>query len=108
MLSPLNKVSEDNRRAIFEFGNGGNWKVCKLLNIKEDCVIGDHYHKNKDECFLLISGEADVILDGKLFEVEPFTVIDVPKFVHHTFNIKNGSLLLCLASQEHNPKDDHK
>lgn len=109
MLSQLNKVSEDNRRTIFEFGNGGNWKVCKYLEIKEDCTIGNHYHNNKDECFMLLSGSARVTLNCTVnITAGPLTVIMVPKFTHHIFRIKKGSVLLCLASQEHDPTDDHK
>ncbi len=109
MPRQLNKVSEDNRRAIYEFGNGGNWKVCKYLEIKEDCTIGNHYHKNKDECFMLLSGSAEVTLYVTMnFPAIPFMVINVPKFTHHIFRIKKGSVLLCLASQDHDPTDDHK
>lgn len=46
----LKLVSEDNRRSLYEFGEG-EWKCAKYLDIKHDCVVGGHYHMEKDECF---------------------------------------------------------
>lgn len=109
LTEELKRVHEDNRRAIFEFGNGGNWKVCKYLEIKEDCIVGDHYHRKKDECFLLLNGEADVTLSNEpsLHLIAP-CIINVARGTYHLFDIKKGSKLICLASEEHDHKDDHK
>lgn len=107
-IEELKKVHEDNRRSIFEFGAYGNWKVCKYLEIKEDCIIGDHYHRGKDECFLLSKGEANIILGSETSKVVAPMVINVSRNTYHLFDIRKGSILICLASEEHTPNDDHK
>lgn len=46
----------DNRRTIYDWAEG-NFKSAKALIVHEPINIGDHYHNNKVEEFLLISGE---------------------------------------------------
>lgn len=108
MIYPLKTVHEDERRALSEFGNGGNWKVCKYVQVKTDSVIGDHFHKNKDELFLLSKGSADVTVDSLTVKVKAPVIIDVKRETYHKFVIKKGSILICLASEEHDDTDDHK
>lgn len=104
----LRLVSEDERRKLFEFGNGGTWKVCKVLEVKEDCWVGAHYHKLKDEMFLLIEGYGTFVVEkSTMMEYAPFSLF-VPRNSYHAFNLKKGSVLLCLASELHDPKDDYK
>lgn len=104
----LKLVSEDERRKLFEFGNGGNWKVCKVLEAKSDCWVGAHYHKLKDEMFLLIEGSGTFVVETNTkVEYAPFSLF-VPRGSYHAFNLKKGSVLLCLASELHDPKDDYK
>lgn len=101
-------VSEDARRSLAEFGNGGTWKVCKVMEIKEDCWVGNHYHKLKDEMFLLIEGSGTFVLEKTTStEHAPFS-LHVPRGSYHAFNLKKGSVLLGLASEMHDPKDDYK
>jgi len=47
---------EDNRRIIYDWANG-NYKSIKTVYVKEPINIGDHYHNNKEEHFMLVSGE---------------------------------------------------
>jgi mannose-6-phosphate isomerase-like protein (cupin superfamily) len=104
----LKLVSEDNRRKLSEFGNGGTWKVCKVLEIKEESWIGNHYHKKKDEMFLLMDGCGTFVI-GESTEVRfaPYSVL-VSAGTYHAFKLERGSVLICLASEEHDPKDDYK
>lgn len=97
-------VSSDNRRDLYEFGNNSNWKVIKYLDIKEDCTIGDHYHKNKDELFILLSGQAKY----NDYYFSPMQEIEVIRGSYHKFEIKKGSKLLCLASETFDPNDEIK
>jgi len=104
----LKLVSEDNRRKLFEFGNGGTWKVCKVLEIKEDSTVGNHYHKKKDEMFVLLRGEGTFLLDGvEVDRSAPFSLF-VERGKYHAFELKAGSILLGLASETHDPTDDYK
>lgn len=112
MVSKLEPVSIDSRRSLTEFGMGGTWKVCKYLEITEDCIIGDHYHKQKDECFFLAKGSSDLILGSdhgaQFLKVVAPEFIDVPRGTYHKFTIMKGSILIGLASEEHDPTDDYK
>lgn len=108
MVSPLPPISIDHRRALTEFGSGGNWKVCKYLEITEDCMIGDHYHKNKDESFLLANGSGTVRISATVYPVKAPCVINVPRGNYHAFSLEKGSILIGLASEEHDPSDDYK
>lgn len=104
----LKLVSEDERRKLSEFGNGGNWKVCKVLEMKQDGWVGMHYHKNKDELFLLMEGSGTFVLEKEtVTQSAPYSLL-VPRGMYHAFNLKKGSVLLGLATELHDPKDDYK
>ena len=115
-MQSLKLVSEDSRRKLFEFGEG-IWKVAKYIEVSQDCEIGSHYHKEKDEFFLLIDGEmeytlaskSDVSLTYYVYNrrvTAPFA-ISVPRGTFHTFKIKAGSRMIGLCSELFNKCDDH-
>jgi len=100
---------EDNRRTLVEFGNNGVWKLCKVLMIKQDCVLGKHYHKEKVESFLLVKGEGKIKLGGDLMkDMEVLTEYFVPKNISHEFLLRKDSILIGLCSKEFNIQDDYK
>jgi mannose-6-phosphate isomerase-like protein (cupin superfamily) len=104
----LKLVSEDDRRKLSEFGNGGNWKVCKVLEMKEDSWIGNNYHKEKDEMFLLLKGSGSFTIGDQMsVQFAPYSVL-VPRHTYHAFRLSKDSVLLCLASELHDPNDDYK
>lgn len=99
---------EDDRRKLTSFPEG------KILEIKNDCVVGKHYHKIKTEYFVLCDGAAtllsyslhDVFLPdteemviGKLYIIKPGT--------YHEFNMKAGSVLMGTCSHPFNSEDDY-
>lgn len=103
----LKLVSEDERRKLSEFGNGGTWKVCKILEFKKDSWVGNHYHKNKDEMFVLLEGSGTFVVEKTTFvKHAPYSVL-VSKGQYHAFNLMKGSVLICLATELHDPKDDY-
>ena len=104
----LKLVSEDERRKLSEFGNGANWKVCKVLEAKQACFVGNHYHKLKDEMFVLLSGSGTFVVEKEtIVEFAPYSVL-VKRGQYHSFFLKKGSILLGLASELHDPSDDYK
>lgn len=107
MIKPLQIVSEDERRTIAEIGAGGTWKVMKYVITKGYHTIGNHLHKEKDECFLLAKGSGEVIIGTLKVKVTAPVVIDVPRNTYHAFKFRKDSILICLASEEHNPADDY-
>jgi mannose-6-phosphate isomerase-like protein (cupin superfamily) len=108
MISPLKIVSEDERRTLAEVGAGGTWKVMKYVKTKGYHTIGNHLHKEKDECFLLVTGSGEVVVGTLRVKVKAPIVIDVPRNTYHAFKFRKDSILICLASEEHTPDDDHK
>ena len=102
-MKKLSNFHEDHRRRLHSFPEA------KLLEIKEDCVIGEHYHKIKTEKFILCEGEANLLIRGldpqamKIGKI--YTVLPEQ---HHSFDIKAGSVLVGLNSTSYDPKDDYK
>jgi mannose-6-phosphate isomerase-like protein (cupin superfamily) len=97
----------DNRRTITEFGNGSNWKLCKVIKIKEDCILGKHYHKKKNESFMLAEGSGKIgINDEEPTEMQLFKEYFVPTDMKHEFHLTKCSLLIGLSSEEFDPNDE--
>lgn len=111
----LRLVSEDERRNLFEFGVGREWKVCKILETKQGCWVGRHYHKLKDEMFVLLKGTGTFILkeEGGYGEERRIEVLEapvslfVPRGTYHAFRLHPGSILIGLATELYNPYDDY-
>jgi GDPmannose 4,6-dehydratase len=100
-MQKLNPVHEDSRRKLTSFPEA------KMLEVKEDCILGKHYHKIKTEHFLLSHGKAILTIQdkepvsmeiGKIYTVNPGEL--------HTFDIKKGSILIGLNSKKFDPLDD--
>ena len=100
----------DSRRDLIEFGNyNKDWVLCKVIIAKEDCVLGNHYHENKNECFMLIHGAGRIRLNNDSFkDMELYEEYFVHKTVIHEFILTKGSKLICLCDQEFDPKDEYK
>jgi GDPmannose 4,6-dehydratase len=101
-MAKLSTTHEDDRRTLRSYPEG------KVLRLKKDTVIGGHYHKHKDELFILSEGEGTIWLGddapaemsiGKLYEVRAGTP--------HWFQLKAGSVLVGLNSRLWDPADDH-
>lgn len=110
----LRLVHEDVRRTLYELGEGGVWKVVKYIEVKQDCILGDHYHKNKDELFLLVKGggilqtmDMDTKLQNASILMAPRSFL-ISRNTLHTISLYEGSVLMCLASELHDPSDDYK
>jgi quercetin dioxygenase-like cupin family protein len=102
-MKKLSNFHEDNRRRLHSFPEA------KLLEIKEDCVIGEHYHKVKTEKFILCEGQAELIIQGSDSQImEIGKIYTVLPEQHHTFHVKAGSVLVGLNSTTYDPKDDYK
>lgn len=95
-------INEDDRRKLTAFPEG------KMLEIKEDCVVGNHYHKIKTEYFILSSGEAQLQTTTELVDLTIGELIVIPPFAYHEFHIKKGSVLIGLCSHPFNHEDDYK
>lgn len=100
-------VHEDDRRTVIDWANG-EFKAAKALIAKGPCAVGCHFHRNKDEAFLLVSGWCDksIIGDevGGLVKA-PF-VWNVPRGVYHEFHLQGGAILMGVASEVFDEADE--
>jgi mannose-6-phosphate isomerase-like protein (cupin superfamily) len=99
---------EDDRRSLIEWG-AGDTKISKAVVAKTDCILGNHRHLHKDERFLLLSGRATLLRvgDDVAHGVEAPREFTVPRGAWHEIWLTAGSVLLCNASEPHDPADDH-
>ena len=103
-------VHEDSRRKLIEWAEG-DYKVAKALIVKQgDVAIGDHYHRHKDEKFLLIAGTAkEVVVGEQHWENVPAPFVwDVPRGTYHCFIFEPGSILFGVGTEAFDPADEIK
>ena len=102
-------IHEDERRILESFPEA------KIIKVKQDCVIGEHYYKIKTEQFILCEGSCHFAIStvngmmshglipmhiGKLYIIHPNT--------YHVFHIKKDSVLIGINSHPYDPTDDYK
>ena len=101
-MKKISNFHEDDRRKLYSFPEA------KLLEIKQDCTIGNHYHKIKTEKFILSEGQAQLdIKDDGVTDMQIGKVYTVLPGQHHSFHIKAGSVLVGLNSMPFSHKDDY-
>ncbi len=96
----IKPVHEDNRRALIEIFNGGfTAKQVKLLKIKEDAVLGNHYHPYR-QFFYLMKGDADYtfvnISTGERIDkkVQEGDMIIIDRNIAHKALQKAGNIMI--------------
>ncbi len=104
---------EDNRRVLTEWINGLPFKRCKVIEVKERSILGNHYHLKNDSAFYVMKGKAtywlkslvkDKVIDrGWLFEGEG---IYVERGLVHTFEVYPGTIMLESASEPFDKSDE--
>ncbi len=82
-----------------------NEKYCvKILSLRQGGTCSLHYHKRKEESFLVLSGkvELDFVLDGQetIMILEEGESVDIPPYVAHRFKALETSELLEASSQD--------
>ena len=94
---------EDDRRTL------ESWPEAKVITAKVDCILGDHYHKVKTEKFIVTQGDVVLLLPnewpqnmerGKIYTVSPNQ--------RHSFDMKEGSVMIGLCSHPYDHNDDYK
>ena len=102
-------IDEDERRCFIEWIEDADVCSLKVLIMKSDAIVGKHYHKKKDEHFLLLTGTAKKVIIGS----EEYTNISAPykwvapKNTYHSFDLINGSILLSAATKPFDSVDDY-
>ena len=100
---------EDDRRMLFDWAQG-DFKSAKAVIVKKAISIGDHYHNNKDEVFLLLAGEFMelTIADKTERNVKAPYSVRIPRGVYHKFICSEGSILLGVATELFDENDEIK
>lgn len=100
---------EDERRIIYDWAFG-DFKSIKTVFVKNPINIGDHYHKNKDEHFMLVHGKflEMQVGDGTLYDLEAPYVVVVKRNTYHRFVCEPGSILVCGATELFDENDEIK
>ena len=103
-VAKLQTGHSDDRRDLRSFPEA------KLITVKQDSVIGRHFHKKKEEQFILAQGEGVMHL-GLPAEIIPMKlgwVYEVKPGQYHEFHMKRGSVLVGLNSHPYDPADDYR
>lgn len=95
-------IHEDNRRILED------WPEAKLITVKEDCILGNHYHKIKTEKFILVEGSCFALVDNNEYIFERGKLYTIYPGQLHQFELTAGSLLIGICSHAFNPEDDYK
>lgn len=101
-------IHEDERRILESFPEA------KIIKVKQDTVIGKHYHKIKTEYFILCDGECSVLhyrfweTPGKPDKMTKGELIIIEPMRYHEFHIKKDSVLIGINSHPYDPTDDYK
>lgn len=109
------KVHEDERRIISEFNSPRGGFSVQFFRIKTESPLGNHYHKEKYEVFVITKG------GGKLFTkninqkgearktaLEEGSIVKIHPFLAHCFILKTGSEMICYSSAPFDEKDVNK
>lgn len=97
---------EDDRRSLVEWIADYPIKCCKVLVMKQDGVVGAHYHKNKADTFYLLKGSGDFIIDKVAGKIEEGDCMRAEKGERHTFRLKAGSILLEASTTPYDKEDE--
>ncbi len=109
---PIVSVHKDARREISEF-NGEGFSL-QSFEIFERLPLGNHFHTNKNETFVILEGGASLLT--KLITADSTDVVHtrtvskgdvvrIPPMVAHTFLLEPGSKMMCFSSVPFNPDD---
>lgn len=96
----IKPVHEDNRRALIEVFNGEFIaKQLKILKIKEDAILGNHYHPYR-QFFYMFKGAAVYTFvniktgEREQIKIEESDVVIIDAFIAHNALQKAGNIMV--------------
>lgn len=100
---------ENDKRILIEWIENTPFCSTKAIIAKTDSPIGGHYHKEKNEIFLLLKGKAKRVIIGKTEQrdVKAPHLWECPKGTYHLFELKKKSILLGAADKPFDSEDEH-
>src|SRR5512133_1574617 len=117
----LQLVHEDSRRAIYEFDSPQeHFSIVRLIvpsTATDNVVVGNHYHREKIETFLVLKGSG-VVMTRQIDEQTGLAIglpilrriregfaIKMKMFVAHAFVLAPGSEMTFFTSEAFNADD---
>jgi mannose-6-phosphate isomerase-like protein (cupin superfamily) len=98
---------EDNRRTLIEWVKDFPIRTCKVLIVKEDSVLGAHYHNNKVDTFYLLKGSGEYKMGSDEWqELKEEDCVRAELKVPHSFKLKAGSILLEASTTPYDKEDE--
>lgn len=80
---------------------------CKLLSLNKGYQCSLHYHKDKDETFLVTSGHVRLELGDEVMHLRPGSFVRVPPGTHHRFAGIEDSVIIEVSTH-HKEEDSYR
>jgi rfaE bifunctional protein kinase chain/domain len=80
---------------------------CKILGLNKGYQCSLHYHKNKDETFIVTSGHVRMELGGEVTHLRPGSFVRVPPNTPHRFAGIEDSLIMEVSTH-HEDSDSYR
>jgi GDPmannose 4,6-dehydratase len=105
-VKKVKPTHSDARRDLVSFPEA------KVLTLKQDTMIGGHYHLKKEERFILSEGEGLMRIGTGFEQVQTVMqlgrIYTVGRGQYHEFHLTKGSVLVGLNSEPYDPADDYR
>lgn len=104
-MKPVTK-HEDNRRILTEWIADFPITTCKVIEMKVDGVVGNHYHNVKQDFFFLLKGSGVYTIGESVGDMCEGMVLTAYPKEPHSFELKAGSILLEASTTPYNKADE--
>jgi mannose-6-phosphate isomerase-like protein (cupin superfamily) len=89
-------------RRIVTSADGAPFSVHRV-SLSGDAEL--HYHEGLTECYVVLEGSGEMILESKRYPVEPGDVIYIPPRVPHA--LRGDMEIVNIVSPPFDPEDEH-
>lgn len=97
---------EDDRRVLVEWIDDFPITTSKVLIMKRDGLVGNHYHNKKIDTFYLLEGEGTYTIGKRNGSFKKGMCLRANKKQAHTFYLTKGSILLEASTTPFNKDDE--
>ena len=78
-----------------------------MLSLNKGYQCSLHYHKNKDETFVITEGQVRLELGSEVLHLRPGAFIRIPPNTHHRFTGIEDSLIMEVSTH-HEESDSYR
>ena len=104
-------VRQDGRGILRELHNGSGWYSVVQGEMAAGAVMGNHYHKETDVFYFLLSGRARIVIrridssHRDEFVIGAMEGVIFKPFETHTVTFEESGVYLLLRSRPYDPKN---